>query len=645
MSTYKEIKGFKVQTLSADPVVAGTSWSSGGAMNTARYNVGAAGTQTAALAYGGYAGAPVYGTTSPPSGSTNRTEAYNGSSWTEVADLNQFRNHGISFGTQTAAVLSSGISDYAPGPPYGRTTYTETETWNGSAWTEVNNIPTVLYRIAAFGTSTAGITAAGAKNHPATDNSESYSWDGTNWTDGPNVNTPRSYQMGLGTSTAGMIVGGYIQSPASMVANTEIWNGSAWTEVNDLNTARRSGGASKIGSTSEGIVFGGSTPPTTGKTEVYNGSTWSETADLATARVGMPGGVGIGTSALCFGGDGPPELSATEEFSVSTVADTNLDLGQVYYNSTSNAFKVTKTVLGTGAWASGGTMNTSRKEAMGFGILTANIMAGGNNPSPAVVNNVEQYNGSSWSEITEINTARRNGRGGGTITAGIVFGGVASPGSGTGATETWNGSAWTEVNDMTRPGAQQSFGTAGASSTSALAFGGEPGTTYFAYTEKWDGSSWTEVNNLNTGRQGPAGFGIVTAALCAGGYSPPAPPGNVVANVEKFDGTSWTEVNDINTARGSFAGSGSSTSGLIFGGQAPPGKLAQTEAFDGTSFTEVGDLSKGIYEQGYAPLGASPQSNSAAISAGGKDSNPGTIATTEEWTVPSSVANQTIGSS
>jgi hypothetical protein len=288
--------------------------------------------------------------------------------------------------------------------------------------------------------------------------------------------------------------------------------------------------------------------------------------------------------------------------------------------------------VGGGSWASGGTMNTSRKEAMGFGILTSNIMAGGNNPSPAVINSVEQYNGSSWTEITEINTARRNGRGGGTITAGIVFGGIASPGSGTGATETWNGSAWTEVNDMTRPGSQQSFGTAGASSTSALAFGGEPGTTYFAYTEKWDGSSWTEVNNLNTGRQGPAGFGIITAALCAGGYSPPAPPGNVVANVEKFDGTSWTEVNDINTARGSFAGSGSATAGLIFGGQAPPGKLAQTEAFDGTSFTEVGDLSKGIYEQGYAPLGASPQSNQAAISAGGKDANPGTIATTEEWT-------------
>ena len=284
--------------------------------------------------------------------------------------------------------------------------------------------------------------------------------------------------------------------------------------------------------------------------------------------------------------------------------------------------------VGGGSWASGGSLNTTRKQAMGFGILTANIMAGGDNPSPAVVDNVEQYNGTSWTEIAEINTARRNGKGSGTTTAGIVFGGEPNKKN----SENWNGSAWTEVGDLTRSTAVQSFGTAGASSTSAIIYGGEPGTGEFTYTETWDGSSWTEVNNLNTGRQGPAGFGIVTAALCAGGYSPPAPPGNVLTNVEKFDGTSWTEINDINTARGSGAGSGSATSGLIFGGQAPPGKLAQTEAFDGTSFTEVADLSKGIYEQGYAPLGASPQSNQAAISAGGKDANPGTLAITEEWT-------------
>ena len=108
MSKYKEIKGFKVQTLASDTAasVAGTSWSSGGAMNTARYNVGGCWNTNScfSLWWLRWCTYSPYGTTSPPSGSTDRTEAYNGSSWTEVGDLNQFRNQGISFGTQTAAI-------------------------------------------------------------------------------------------------------------------------------------------------------------------------------------------------------------------------------------------------------------------------------------------------------------------------------------------------------------------------------------------------------------------------------------------------------------------------------------------------------------------------------------------------------------
>ena len=45
---------------------------------------------------------------------------------------------------------------------------------------------------------------------------------------------------------------------------------------------------------------------------------------------------------------------------------------------------------------------------------------------------------------------------------------------------------------------------------------------------------------------------------------------------------------------------------------------------------------------GYAPLGASSQNNSAGMSAGGKSPSPGSVAVTEEWTVPSTVTNKTI---
>ena len=59
------------------------SWSTGGALNTKRRYLGSAGTQTAALAFGGV----------DDTGPTveDATELYNGTSWTEVNDLTTAR--------------------------------------------------------------------------------------------------------------------------------------------------------------------------------------------------------------------------------------------------------------------------------------------------------------------------------------------------------------------------------------------------------------------------------------------------------------------------------------------------------------------------------------------------------------------------
>ena len=75
------------------------AWSTGGNLNTARYNLGHAGTQTAALAFGGEI-TPV----------TAVTESYNGSSWTEVNDMNTARHSGGSNGTQTSALYYGGAN-------------------------------------------------------------------------------------------------------------------------------------------------------------------------------------------------------------------------------------------------------------------------------------------------------------------------------------------------------------------------------------------------------------------------------------------------------------------------------------------------------------------------------------------------------
>jgi hypothetical protein len=93
MATYKGIQGFTIQNLSADPsnpiegqvwynstsnvwkveeATTAGAWATGGNnMNTARYGLAGAGTQTAALAFGGYTTAV-----------TGATEEYDGTTWT-----------------------------------------------------------------------------------------------------------------------------------------------------------------------------------------------------------------------------------------------------------------------------------------------------------------------------------------------------------------------------------------------------------------------------------------------------------------------------------------------------------------------------------------------------------------------------------
>jgi hypothetical protein len=59
--------------------------------------LGGAGTQTAALAFGGFSTA-----------NTAATEAYNGSTWTSVTSLNTARQSLAGCGTQTAALAFGG---------------------------------------------------------------------------------------------------------------------------------------------------------------------------------------------------------------------------------------------------------------------------------------------------------------------------------------------------------------------------------------------------------------------------------------------------------------------------------------------------------------------------------------------------------
>ena len=87
-------------------------------------------------------------------------------------------------------------------------------------------------------------------------------------------------------------------------------------------------------------------------------------------------------------------------------------------------------------------LNTGRYFGGSFGTNTACILAGGQYPPTENGNVVEQWNGSSWTEVSEINTGRRNSAAGGVVTSGILFSGRPPDPSGLAIAESWNGVSW-----------------------------------------------------------------------------------------------------------------------------------------------------------------------------------------------------------
>jgi len=282
------------------------AWATGGNLNTARYVPGGGGTSTAGIMFAGSVGPSV-----------SNTELYNGTSWTEVNDINTARERiSPAANTQTAALGSGG--SIAPG--YSNTA--ATESWNGTSWTEVNDLNTTGNGQFGFGTNTAAINVGGA---PPPGQNVTQVWNGTSWTTSPatlNQGRKDAENGGMGTSTAGLIAGGNNGSPA--YGQTESWNGSAWTELNDLNTARTAMVLS--GTQTSGLAFGGQPAATNGAlTEEWNGTTWSETTDMSSSRRNLAGSMGTETTtALAFGGIGPTPgaVTATEEWTKAVAIQT-----------------------------------------------------------------------------------------------------------------------------------------------------------------------------------------------------------------------------------------------------------------------------------------------------------------------------------
>ena len=319
MATYKALRGLTIRTVDGDasPLVAGDiwynssskkikgaklapgAWASGGNINSARQ--GCSGSAPPS----GTSAAIIFAGTPPETTYGNLSETYDGSSWTAAPTMVNKKSSRGSVGISSTAVLAVGCRDGTISPPVAALN----EEWDGSSWSEEADINTARFDIGGFGTVTAGIAAGGGTSPSASATTDKVeSWDGSSWTETTEINTGRGedHKASAGTSnTAGLIYGG----PTN---NVESWNGSAWTEVTDMNTARA--GCIGTGTQTAALAIGGGGPE--GETEQWNGSTWTEVADLGTARANNGAG-GTTTNAIVMGGSTQPgstRRAETEEW-------------------------------------------------------------------------------------------------------------------------------------------------------------------------------------------------------------------------------------------------------------------------------------------------------------------------------------------
>jgi hypothetical protein len=170
--------------------------------------------------------------------------------------------------------------------------------------------------------------------------------------------------------------------------------------------------------------------------------------------------------------------------------------GQVWYNSTSNVWKVEEATT-AGTWATGGDLNLARDGITGCGTQTAAIAFGGQTPTTPptfLTSATELYNGSSWTSTTALPSARKLGTGFGTQTAAISAGADSSP---LAIVSSWNGTSWTSATSLST--GRFELASAG-NQAAAIVFGGYDGgpvaTGSQDITESWDGSVHGLVDQL-----------------------------------------------------------------------------------------------------------------------------------------------------
>ena len=286
-------------TLELYEVYVNDFWYVTGTLNTARLDLAGAGTQNAALSFGGDTGT---------SNESIVTETYDGSSWTNVATPALTARYGLAgAGSKNAAVSFGGTTT---GSNYLNTS----EVFNGTVWSTIDALNTGIQYLAGTGSKNAALSFGGTTG-VITDITEKF--DGSTWSATPLSLYQRSHLAGAGSQNAALSFGGDDTGSSSETDSTQKFDGSSWTTVASSNLTARYQLAG-TGSQNAAVSFGGTTTGSNYLTtsEVFNGAAWSVSDALNTGRYGLAG-AGVQNAALSFGGTTGSVSAVTEKFQLA----------------------------------------------------------------------------------------------------------------------------------------------------------------------------------------------------------------------------------------------------------------------------------------------------------------------------------------
>ena len=583
------------------------AWSLGDPLSTERSNLGGAGTQNAALAFGGYGG-------------YTATEEYNGSSWSTGGNMQCTGQNGAGAGTQNAA-LAFGFSPYE----------SKTEEYNGISWGFGGDLGCARTKLAGAGTQNAGLAFGGSNVYSY--NTEEY--NGVSWSDGGNLSSEGRRDLGgAGTQNAALAFGGYGYSSATVEAYTEEYNGTTWSSGGPLSTARFDLGGT--GTQNSALAFGGYTGGgLVACTEEYNGATWETGGTLLQGRNQLGGAGGTNESSLAFGGyagAGTYCVACTEEYSLSPVNRTTFDysaltgqttiedlnvttlgFNSITNNNTSSVVSFSNPVA-SDIWAISSPMLNPRNNIGSITSLGARgdsdvqLAAGGteigNNlfiadGDPTAFSTFVEgidYNDNTWKTYPRLNTGRNNPVGAGNA----IIGGASNTNNSSEFIRDRQTYVWATGPNITT--ARVNMAGSGPKALSneddrGIIFGGRLASspyTSLSCTEELNFAATPSAGgSLNIAR-----FGLASAdrssdfasnpfnALAFGGCDA---IGSTVSCTEEYSDTTstWTNRASMNISRGLLSGGGTTPNALAFGGKNSSNSYGTTctEEYNGSTNT------------------------------------------------------------